>query len=372
MRYALYRLTAPILDRIPDISHQPTGRQVSIGLASSLLFHLLLLLLALLFGWILPQHSILDFAKPKPKLQEIELTIVPPLEYEVPKVEAPPEPEEKKVFIDSTGLAKAAAAPDKPLFESDVDMKAASKKAGSGDVPLPSQDGRKDRTDPQFTTQKAVVGSTEPPAPAPAMPVAPPAKAIAPPQPETKPLEAVKAPPTPLKETSVPSPDEIALATKPAEPAPVVPVPRMRANPQLAMIPSATPEPRTKPAYQPEQEQTHIDGAISNRGENSVDAEGTPMGRYKKGIINALGSRWLIYVKGRDYPVGSVVLGFQVDRRGKISDIRVMQNTSNSAFATICEKSVLDTKLPAPSKDLFAPLPGGKLQMTQKFSIYDF
>jgi outer membrane biosynthesis protein TonB len=372
MRYALYRLTAPILDRIPDISHQPKGRQVSIGLASSLLLHFLLLLLALLFGLILPQHSLIDFAKAKPKLEEIELTIVPPIEYEVPKVEAPPEPEEKKPFIDSTGLAKAAATPDKPVFESDVDMKAASKKAASGDVPLPSQDGRKDRSDPQFTTQKAVVGSPDQPVPAPPMPATPPAELASPLQPEAKPIEAEKAPPTPLKEVSATAPDEVALASKAAEPAPAMPKPKLRANTQLAMLPTATPEPIRKPTYQPEQEETHIDGSISNRGDNAVDAEGTPMGRYKKGIINALGSRWLLYVKPRSFPVGSVVLRFEVDRRGGISNIRVLQNTSNSSFSLICEKAVLDTKLPPPGKGVFDRETGSRFEMTQKFSIYDF
>ncbi|HYR57551.1 MAG TPA: hypothetical protein VEO95_02930, partial [Chthoniobacteraceae bacterium] len=78
MRYAIYRLTAPILDRIPDISHQPKGRQISIGLAASLLFHILLLLLALLIGMILPRHLSLNFAPAKPKLEEIEVTVLPP------------------------------------------------------------------------------------------------------------------------------------------------------------------------------------------------------------------------------------------------------------------------------------------------------
>jgi hypothetical protein len=78
MRDALYRLTAPILDRIPDISHQPQSRQVSIGLAASVLFHLLLLLLAVLFGMILPEHRLRHFAQPKPQLEEIEITVLPP------------------------------------------------------------------------------------------------------------------------------------------------------------------------------------------------------------------------------------------------------------------------------------------------------
>ena len=48
MRDALYRLTSPILDRIPDISHQPKGRQISIGLAASLLLLFAIWLISLL------------------------------------------------------------------------------------------------------------------------------------------------------------------------------------------------------------------------------------------------------------------------------------------------------------------------------------
>src|SRR5437870_1428940 len=124
MRDALYRLTSPILDRIPDISHQPKSRQVSIGLAASLLFHVLLLMLALLVGLILPERTLVHFAPAKPKLEEIELTIVPPA-LEEARLVPMEEIEHPKPFIDSRGLATSEQAPDKPLFESDVNMKAA-------------------------------------------------------------------------------------------------------------------------------------------------------------------------------------------------------------------------------------------------------
>jgi hypothetical protein len=70
--------------------------------------------------------------------------------------------------------------------------------------------------------------------------------------------------------------------------------------------------------------------------------------------------------------VGSVVLRFEVDRHGKISNVRMLQNTSDSSFAMICEKALLDTKLPTPGKGVFDRETGSRFEMTQKFSIYDF
>ena len=371
MRYALYRLTAPILDRIPDISHQPKGRQVSIGLAASLLFHLLLLLLALLFGMILPGHSLLSFAKPKPKLQEIEITVLPPVATEA-QIVTPDDLEKMKQFLDSTGLAAGQKPPDKPLFESDVDMKAASAKPATGDAPLPTQDGRKDRSSPAFTDQKAKLGSVaEPPAPPPAEKMAN-TEQTPPAAPEKK-AEGETAPPTPLKEVAVPSPDEIVLSKKEAAP-PAPPVPKFKSNPSLAMLtlPAAPPKPAS--TYQPYEEKTHIEGNISNRGANSVDAVGTPLGRYQKGVGVAVGSRWNHYIinpaGNLNFPPGSVRVSFSIDRRGKITKIKSHGNTSSASYAFTCEKAVRDSALPPPPKNLFDPLPDGKLDITYTFTIY--
>lgn len=367
MRYAIYRLTAPILDRIPDISHQPTGRQVSIGLASSLLFHLLLLLLALFFGWILPQHSILDFAKPKPKLQEIELTIIPPVE-EV--VTLPVEVEKKRAnTIISDGLAASAVAPNKPVFESDINMKAASEKPPTGDAPLPTQDGRTDRQGVAFADPKSDAGAAKPP-PAPPMPETVPKQAPEPEDSKAKRIDAAKTPPPPLP--SAAKPDEIAIAKTESAPPPAAPVLKLRANPQLAMLPAATPEPRPARTTDGFAEKTRVDGSISNVGPQAVDAVATPLGVYNKKIYNLVGSRFRNYMRlngGKSaYPPGFVNISFTVDAAGRISEIETGRGTSSASFAFMCEKVVRDTKLPPPPKGLFDGEPGGKLERIYTFN----
>src|SRR6186997_1914495 len=109
MRDAFYKLTAPLFAWIPDPSRQPARRQVTIGLGASVLFHLLLLLFALLIGALLPGRSPIDFAKAKMKLQDIELTVLPFEEEEkkeeVARVIPLSEILQPPPFMDSLGLA---------------------------------------------------------------------------------------------------------------------------------------------------------------------------------------------------------------------------------------------------------------------------
>ncbi len=379
MRDTFYRLTAPILDRIPDISHQPKGRQVSIGLAASLLFHLLLLLLAVLFGMVLPEHGLLHFAKPKPQLEEIEIIVIPPAPAEETRLIPMEEIVRPTPFIDSRGLAAAEFAPEKPLFESDVDMKAASELPALGDLPLPSQDGRVDPQFPVFADTQMSLGKTVapfsrevpmPPPPAPAEPeTAPPT----PPVPE--PAVAEQKPPSPLKEVTKPSEDEIAIAAKPAEPiAPPKVMPRMRATQPVAMLTTPAPQARTKPGYQPQLQKTRIEGNISNRGRNAVDAAGTPLGRYKKAVNDAIGSRWYLYTAQKTTMIapGSVRVSFSINAKGKAVGVKSEANTSNASFADLCEQAIREADIVPPPADIVEPLLDGKLDFTITFTFHTF
>jgi len=384
MRDALYRLAAPILDRIPDISHQPKGRQISIGFAASLIFHLLLLLFAAGVGFLLPEHSLVQFIQTKPKLQEIEIMVIPV--QEVTELVTPEDLEKRKQFMDSAGLTASTTAPDKPLVESDVNMKAGSQLPARGDTPLPTQDGRKDRAFPQFDNQKSKVGEVTPD---PTPPAAPPPAAPAPATPKTaeaKPemAEPAKEPDPKLKPVEAPAPAEIAMATRPKEaapepiapPSPPAPKLRMRTSAPIAMLTTPAPVSPPKSSYQEEREKTQIDGNITNAGPKGVDAEGTPLGVYMKGVKAAIGSRWNHYVTGNGgsvlFPPGSIRVSFVVDDRGKIARVKTNGNTSSSAYGFACEKAVRDTRLPAPRQGLFNELPENNLEITYTFTIYGF
>ena len=195
---------------IPDISVVAPRKQATIGLVVSVGVHLLAFLVVGLTAGLLPAR--LKFPKPKPPAEELELVILP---REEPKIVAAPVPEEKPT-IDSRGLAESKK-PTESVFESDKDMTAASEKAATGDLPLPSQEGR-GKVDKVFSSQKGTVGVVkEEMVPVLAV-VSPPAPPAPPPSPkvETK-VEPVKAEveKVPLEKERV-SDAELALKAKPA------------------------------------------------------------------------------------------------------------------------------------------------------------
>src|SRR6266404_6696870 len=64
------------------------------------------------------------------------------------------------------------------------------------------------------------------------------------------------------------------------------------AQPQQSSAPS-----QPASAYRRLKERNHIAGNITNRGISSVNALGTPLGRYQKIVADSIGSRWYTYVE---------------------------------------------------------------------------
>ena len=117
-----------------------------------------------------------------------------------------------------------------------------------------------------------------------------------------------------------------------------------------------------------------IRGSISNRGISSVNALGTPLGRYQKYVADAIGSRWYSAVeKMQDmFKFGTAQLVFRVDRDGHVKDLKVIENTNNEAFAAYCIQSVQEAKLPPMPEDLAATVPPEGLLAEFPFTIiYD-
>jgi outer membrane biosynthesis protein TonB len=142
-----------------------------------------------------------------------------------------------------------------------------------------------------------------------------------------------------------------------------------------------TPQPRPKtppraqpvePGYQPQREETRIEGSISNRGKRGVDAIGTPLGRYRKLIADAIGSRWYHYINRRMdlITVGSARIKFYVDERGEIQDVKLLSNTANDTFAGFSVQSILEAKIPPPPPDVTEKLDNNRLEVEYTFTIY--
>lgn len=227
--------------------------------------------------------------------------------------------------------SKKTAEPKEKTFESNANSIGASELPATGGAPLPSQEG-KDRpvVDLETHASSLPIEGAQP------QPSAPPQQT---PQPSQAP-------------TATPPPDQFAMLTKTPPPPPV------------AQSTPARPQ-QPKSSYRALKEQTRIRGNISNRGISSVNAVGTPLGRYQKNVLDTIGSRWYAFTaQNADlFKLGNLQLRFYIDRSGHVKDLKIVENTSNEAFANICLQSVLDAQFPPIPDDVADTLPPQGLEM---------
>lgn len=277
-------------------------------------------------------ESLFTRAAPVEEDKPVELTIVdlPP---------QPVAPPKNSMFMETDESKASKEAPKDKTFESNANSIAASAQPATGGMPLPSQEG-KDRPNVDLESHSYSLPN-EGAAPQPSV-------AQATPQP------SATVQPTPA---ATPDNQQLAMLMNRPTPAPTV---------------SQTPAP-IRSRYQPLKQQTRISGAISNRGISSVNAFGTPLGRYEKVMKDAIGSRWYAYMEQRKEManVGTLQVHFFIDRTGRVKNLKVIQNTSNETFANICLQAILEAKLPPIPDDLAASLPPEGLEIEgMNFIIY--
>lgn len=292
--------------------------------------------------------------------------------------EAPPPTPKNPQFIATEPSKESAEKPKEQTFESNANSKAASQQPTTGSVPLPSQDGKErsftnlethdfslqtQGTQPQPKAQETPQAESKPSAPATAPP-------------KSQPSEPPK--PTPdLAPAATPEPEQLAMLTATPPPPLKAPEEAEPSPPPDAAASAAPLAPRPKPespasSYQAQKEQTRIEGSISTRGPSSVNAVGTPLGRYQKQMHDAVGARWYRHMdQKRDLiSIGTVTLTFSIDRSGKVTNLKVLENTANEAFASVCLQSVQELKLPPISDDVAGTLPPEGLQAQLTFISY--
>ena len=292
-----------------------------------------------------------------------------PVEEEVPELtlmdlSAPPPVEKNVPFLETDPAKESAEKPKQQSFESNANSQAASERPASGDLPLPSQDGKEKpfldlETRNYSLTQE---GST----PQPQQPTPPPV---------TKPSQPPKASPTAAPTAE---PDQLAMLTSTPPPAMETPEDKPpEPSPTPELTPVSTPPPRPQPQkpssnYQSQKQQTRIQGSISKNGPASVNAVGTPLGRYQKQMYDAVGARWYQYMERRRdvIGIGTARLSFSIDRSGRVTNLRVLENTANEAFAGVCLQAVQELKLPPIPEDVAATLPSEGLQAELTFISY--
>lgn len=297
-------------------------------------------------------------------------TPVPPPEEEAPvelTLIAPPPPPiaDKPAYVATSESQVSPKAPENPVFESDKDTLAASTQPAAGDVPLPTQEGRENPAlefeDREYTPGK----EARPATPA----AAPPPQQTAPPEPQPEPAAtprlttqlALLEPPKPKTETPKPP------VEKPKE---------TQDQPVQKPIESReskveNPSPPTPPGYQPQTRVTRIRGNISNRGRSAVNAAATPLGRYKKMLSDAIGSRWYYYVNEQMglLTMGTVELKFIVTPDGRARKVQVVRNSSNESFANCSVRAVVEAEIPPIPEDLVPLLENGRIEIEYSFTI---
>jgi outer membrane biosynthesis protein TonB len=320
-----------IIGRSADdaVERKQEVRKIFWALLAALLIHLVI-------GYLLASFHDVLFSKTVPVEEEkpVELTIV-----DLPKP-APAAP--KNAMFMETEESKQSAEPKEKTFESNANSIGATQVPASGDAPLPSQQG-KDRPVVDLETHSYSLANRG-----------------AQPQPNARPQESASVAPS-AQPTSTPLPDQLAM---------------LRATP--TPVPSARPSAAVRPqppssVYRPQKDQTRISGSISNRGISSVNALGTPLGRYEKILKDAIGSRWYAYMDARRdlTNIGTLQVHFFIDRRGQVKNLKITENTSNEAFANICLQAILEAQLPPIPDDVASTLPSEGLEIEgMNFIIY--
>jgi outer membrane biosynthesis protein TonB len=142
-----------------------------------------------------------------------------------------------------------------------------------------------------------------------------------------------------------------------------------------ASAPRSAPKPKPEMAassYQAQKEETRIIGRLTNRGPSSVNAVGTPLGRYQKAVSDAIGSRWYYYMNSKMdlASIGTANIQAEVDAQGHVQKLRVVSNNANEAFANICLQSFQEAHIPPIPPDLIATLPEGRMPVDFFFTSY--
>jgi len=80
----------------------------------------------------------------------------------------------------------------------------------------------------------------------------------------------------------------------------------------------------------------------------SLDVKATPFGAYDAAFIQAVSQHWYDLLDSRQFArdrSGKVVLRFHLNYDGRISDMKVVQNTVGDLLCYVCQKAIMD---PAP------------------------
>jgi outer membrane biosynthesis protein TonB len=282
------------------------------ALLVAILIHLLVAFLLAAFG------GFFSPALPTPE-KPVELTFMDL---------SPASASKNSAFIE-TDESKKAPEPKDKTFESNANSIGASELAAAGQMPLPSQTG-KDQPLMDFENQQYSLDSKGA-------------------QAQQKPASQQDAAQPAAQPEPITAAEQFALLTQKS----------------AAALDAAAASSQPQSAYRRQKQRNNIAGNITNRGISSVNALGTPLGRYQKIVADSIGSRWYTYVEQkRDLiNIGTLRLRFVIDPSGRVKELKVTENSSNEAFASVCVQSVLEAHLPPIPEEVVKTLPPEGLEV---------
>jgi outer membrane biosynthesis protein TonB len=87
------------------------------------------------------------------------------------------------------------------------------------------------------------------------------------------------------------------------------------------------------------------DGGVVRLAMTSLDAKATPYGAYDAALIYAVQQSWYTLLNDRGYASdnrGRVVLQFVLHPDGRVSDVKITENTASNLLGLICQRAIED------------------------------
>lgn len=262
------------------------------------------------------KYAILDKIHVPRWIQKLAQVILPPL----PK--QPPAPREAPLMFVEVNPANAVVEPPKNAkYYAAQSTRAAN--PDPNDLDIPKISGAQEHV---LRTEDTQLSKAQPLQPAPPKPKPDPE----PPQEEAKPKPTLRA-----GDLTMAKPEEEPRKTEGDAPKPK-PKTVAEAKARLGQQRLATAGERSKQ-----------DGGVRERNVvSSLDAIGSPFGAYDAVIVAAIQEKWYQLLEQRNYAsdkTGKVVLEFRLNYDGRVTDMKVVENTVDEILCLLCQKSILDT-----------------------------
>lgn len=370
-------------------------KNLQTGIVVSVAIHAVFLLLLALTLSLPSTQDFYGKAKEIPK--EPEVTLIYP---EQVILQPPPVVEKKpQVFIRTSQNEASPVKPKNAPFQSDRNTIAASERPPvpgalapmptlTGTAPDVSELANRDYKDGQIKNDsalKALAPQISSQRPQQAQPLVQPqvAKSKPTPTPLTKMMQE-------MDQKTQPDKDHLPLEVRRATPD-VVNTPSVSAMVPQVRIPEDTPPEMIKPtpvqdplvhttpkpekdSFSPFTRTSKTDGSISREGQDAVDAEATPLGKYIQEVKGTIGKKWHLYVQlGKDsVSYGRVSFRFYVDEKGTPQDLEILSDAKDAdpRMRELTLRAILDAKMPPIPSDLLPTLDDGRVWINYEAIIY--